>query len=210
MIAFLWHHLGDEASGFFQVNPHRLPCLLRIAGADPIYYRGSQIAVMPSRHTEPRWKTSPAMSGPIRYLILFFTALGIAMAQVSSATITGRVQDASGAAVQGAKVTIVQQATSESRDLLTNDRGEFNAPNLHIGRYSVTVTMHGFKTQIFNGITLEIDKVLNLPVTLQPGVITESVEVTGGAPLVDTATSSLGHVFDKKQIIDLPLNGRNV
>src|SRR5690349_19521824 len=150
------------------------------------------------------------MSVSVSSLLLLLAAVEIVAAQVSSATITGRVQDASGAAVQGAKITITQQSTSESRDLLTNDRGEFNAPNLHIGQYSVTVTMHGFKTQIFNDITIEIDKVLNLPVTLQPGVITESVEVTGGAPLIDTVTSSLGQVIDNKKVNDLPLNGRNV
>src|ERR1700755_3528369 len=83
-------------------------------------------------------------------------------------------------------------------------------PTLPVGQYSVTVTLAGFMTEFFRDITLEVDKVLNLPVTLQPGAITESVQVTGGAPLVDTATSSLGQVIDNKKINDLPLNGRNV
>jgi hypothetical protein len=150
------------------------------------------------------------MSAFIRFFSISFLAGGIALAQVASGTITGTVQDSSGAVLQGAKVTIVQQATSETRGVVTNDRGEFNAPNLHVGQYSVTVTMAGFKTQITSGVTLEVDKVLNLPVTLQPGVVTESIEVTGAAPLVDTATSSLGQVIDNRKINDLPLNGRNV
>jgi len=127
----------------------------------------------------------------IRIIVLFFLALEFLSAQVSSSTITGTVQDSSGAVIPNAKVTITQQARAESRDVATNDRGEFSAPNLQIGQYSVTVTVPGFKTQVFNDIVLAIDKVLNLPVTLQPGVVTESVEVTGGAPLIDTATSSL-------------------
>ncbi|HMF79708.1 MAG TPA: carboxypeptidase regulatory-like domain-containing protein [Bryobacteraceae bacterium] len=150
------------------------------------------------------------MSALLRYFLLCLIAIELAMAQVSTGTITGAVRDSTGAAVQGAKVTIVQTATSESRVSVTNERGEFNAPNLHIGQYSVTVTMDGFKTDIHNEVVLEIDKVLNLPIVLQPGVVTESVEVTGGAPLVDTATSSLGQVIDNKKINDLPLNGRNV
>src|SRR3954452_12314100 len=150
------------------------------------------------------------MSAFFRHFTLFFFALGAAIAQVASGTITGTVHDSSGATVPGAKVSVLQQETSDSRDLVTNEQGEFNAANLHIGTYSVTVTKTGFKTQIFNGIVLEVDKVLNLPAVLQPGVVSESVEVTGAVPLVDTATSSLGQVIDNKKIIDLPLNGRNV
>src|SRR5579875_1126229 len=150
------------------------------------------------------------MSAILRAATLSLFVLEIALAQVSSGTIQGTVQDSSGAVVQGAKVSIVEQATSEPRDLLTNERGEFNAPSLPIGQYSVTVAMTGFKTDIHKGLVLQVDQVLNLPVTLQPGGVTETVEVTGGAPLVDTATSSLGQVIDNKKVIDLPLNGRNV
>lgn len=150
------------------------------------------------------------MSALFRCFFLLSLTLGLAMAQVSSSTITGVVRDSSGGLVPDAKITLAQQATAESRDLVSNERGEFNAPNLPIGQYSLTVRMQGFKTQVFNDIVLEIDKVLNLPITLQPGVVTETIEVTGGAPLVDTATSSLGQVINNKKINDLPLNGRNV
>lgn len=150
------------------------------------------------------------MSAFLRYVTFLFLACEMATAQVSTGTITGTVHDSSGATVQGAKVTITQQATSEARNAVTNDRGEFNAPNLPIGQYSVTVTMNGFKSEILGGIVLEVDKVLSLPVVLQPGMVTESVQVTGAAPLVDTATSSLGQVIDNKKVNDLPLNGRNV
>ena len=146
----------------------------------------------------------------VRYFVLVPLTLGLALAQVSSSTITGTIRDSSGAVISNAKVTIVQKDTSESRAVVSNDHGEFSAPNLHVGAYSVTVTEQGFKAEVFNNITLEVDKVVNLPVTLQPGIVTESVEVTGGAPLVDTETSSLGQVIDNKKILDLPLNGRNV
>ena len=132
------------------------------------------------------------MFATLRAVILFVLALNFAFAQVASSTITGTIQDASGAVIPGAKITITEKARATSREVTTNDHGEFSAPNLQIGQYTVTVTVPGFKTQVFNDIVLVVDKVLNLPVTLQPGVITESVEVTGGAPLIDTATSSLG------------------
>ena len=150
------------------------------------------------------------MFATLRAVILFVLALNFAFAQVASSTITGTIQDASGAVIPGAKITITEKARATSREVTTNDHGEFSAPNLQIGQYTVTVTVPGFKTQVFNDIVLVVDKVLNLPVTLQPGVITESVEVTGGAPLIDTATSSLGQVIDNKKVNDLPLNGRNV
>src|SRR5205085_8374817 len=113
-------------------------------------------------------------------------------AQVSTGTITGYVHDSSEAAIIGAKVSIIQLATSERRETVSNERGEFNAPYLRRGDYSVTVTAPGFKSQTLTGIVLAVDQTVKLPVVLQPGVVEQSVEVTDAAPLIDTATSSLG------------------
>ena len=145
----------------------------------------------------------------IRFALLL-ALLKVAPAQVSTGTITGTVHDGSGGAVVGATVTITQQATSEKRQTVTNDRGEFNAPYLNVGTYSVAVSMTGFKSEVDAGIVLQVDKIVNLPFVLQPGVVSESVEVTSTAPLVDTSTSSLGQVIDNTKIINLPLNGRDV
>ncbi len=148
----------------------------------------------------------------MRYLCctaLLVGSLNLAVAQVSTGTITGYVHDATDAVIIGAKVVIVQTETAERRETVTNDRGEFNAPYLRRGAYSVTVSMPGFKGQTLTDITLAVDQTVKLAVTLQPGVVEQSVEVTGAAPLLDTATSSLGQVIDNKKIVDLPLNGRN-
>ena len=150
------------------------------------------------------------MSATVRSGLLLLVTISAAFAQVASSTISGTVHDSSGAIIPNANVTITQTATSEVRTVTTNGSGEFNAPNLPIGPYSVTVKLQGFKTAVFNDIVLQVDKVVNLPIVLQPGVVSESVEVTGGAPLVDTVTSSLGQVIDNKKINDLPLNSRNV
>src|SRR3954447_19114003 len=98
------------------------------------------------------------MSATIRAIILFFIALEFLLAQVASSTITGTVQDTSGAVIPNAKVTITEQSRAASREVTTNDRGEFSAPNLQIGQYTVTVTVPGFTTQIFNDIVLVVDK----------------------------------------------------
>src|ERR1700722_7848741 len=85
------------------------------------------------------------------------------LAQVSTGTISGSVRDSTGGAVVGAKITITSQATSEQRQTVSNDRGEFSAAYLNVGTYSVTVTMTGFKAEVNNGIVLQVDKVVNLP-----------------------------------------------
>jgi Carboxypeptidase regulatory-like domain len=146
----------------------------------------------------------------MRYVALILISLTTALvAQVSTGTVTGYVHDSSDAAIVGAKISIVQVDTAERRETITNDRGEFNAPYLRRGIYSVTVTAPGFKSQTLTGIQLAVDQTVKLPVTLEPGVVEQSIEVTGVAPLVDASTSSLGQVIDNKKIVELPLNGRN-
>src|ERR1039457_2706851 len=81
----------------------------------------------------------------LRYVALLVVGLHAASAQVSTGTITGYVHDSSDAVIIGAKVNITQLATSERRETVTNDRGEFTAPYLRRGEYSVTVTANGFK-----------------------------------------------------------------
>ena len=145
----------------------------------------------------------------MRSLLLFMATIPGVWAQVSTGTITGQVHDATDAAIVGAKVSLVRLETSERRSTVTNERGDFNATYLRRGEYSVTVTMPGFKGRSFTGIMLAVDQTVRLPVVLQPSVVEQSIEVTSGAPLVDSATSSLGQVIDNKKIVDLPLNGRN-
>jgi hypothetical protein len=143
-------------------------------------------------------------------LVLLLAALSVpALAQVSSGAITGAVRDANDAAIAGAKVKITQIATAVSRETVTDERGQFSAPNLRPGEYSVTVTATGFQSRAFTGIILAVDQTVNLPVVLQPGTVEQSIEITGAAPLLDSSTSSLGQVIDNKKIVDLPLNGRN-
>lgn len=149
------------------------------------------------------------MSACAKTLLLFALGLSAALAQISTGSIVGVVEDASGAVVPNAEIAIKQTATGESRATRSNANGEFNVPFLQPGGYTVIATAGGFKTKSLGGITLRIDQTINLRVTLDVGASSETVEVTGAAPLVDSATSSLGQVIENKQIINLPLNGRN-
>jgi uncharacterized protein (DUF2141 family) len=159
--------------------------------------------------TKQRQEAFP-MTKHLRYVAPILIALSVIVsAQVSTGTITGSVRDSNNAAIAGAKVRITQTATSVSRETVTDERGEFSAPNLRSGEYAVTVTAPGFQGRNFTGIVIAVDQTVNLPAVLQPGGLEQTVEVTGAAPLVDSATSSLGQVIDNKKIVDLPLNGRN-
>ncbi|MEO7145300.1 MAG: TonB-dependent receptor, partial [Bryobacteraceae bacterium] len=149
------------------------------------------------------------MFARFRFAILFTVAMSAAWGQVSTGTITGAVEDSSGAVIQNAEISVKQTDTSEIRAARTNGSGEFNVPFLQPGNYAVTAAVRGFKTQTLSGITLRVDQTANLRIRLDIGASTETVEVTGGAPLVDSATSSLGQVIENKQILDMPLNGRN-
>jgi hypothetical protein len=145
-----------------------------------------------------------------RYLASFVLLCLPALAQTVTGNIIGHVEDATGAMVPNAKVTLVLSATKESRTVLTNERGEFRAPVLPIGAYDVAAEFAGFKRATASGVVLAVDQTVSLTLKLEPGSMTESVEVMASAPLVDAATSSLGQVIENKKVLDMPLNGRNV
>ena len=142
-------------------------------------------------------------------LFMLLIALGVAGAQVSTGTIVGVVQDNTGGVIANAAVTLTHLATGQVRATSTNDQGQFNAQFMPLGTYSVKVVATGFSSNEITGITLQVDQTASLTFKLQVGSVSQSVEVTGDAPLVDTATSSLGQVIDNHEVLSMPLNGRN-
>ena len=130
-------------------------------------------------------------------------------AQVATGTITGVVEDTTGAVVPNATVTATHVGTGESRTVQSNERGEFTLPYLRIGEHKINASVTGFRPTTLTGIQLRVDQTVNLTIRLEVGAVTEAVTVTTAAPLVDSATSSLGQVIENKKIVDLPLNGRN-
>ncbi len=141
--------------------------------------------------------------------LLLLATRGTVVAQTSTGTIVGQVEDSSGAALPSASVKLTLLATGTTRDTRTNGVGAFSAPVIPPGQYSITVAAPGFAEKTLTGITLLVDQTLNLTITMQPGSVGQTVEVEAVAPLVDSATSSLGQVVEQQQILNMPLNGRN-
>ena len=123
--------------------------------------------------------------------------------------ITGTVEDTTGAVVVGAAVSISNTATGQVREVQTNEAGNYTVPFLAPGVYDAEAEIEGFKVASRRGIILQVGDVARLDFSLEIGVVTETVEVVGGAPLLVTESTAVGTVIENKRIIELPLNGRN-
>ncbi len=139
-------------------------------------------------------------------LVLIFSDVN-AFAQINTATLSGSVEDQSGAAIPGASVTILRVDTGVSRTTITNEAGLFTQPLLLPGNYQVTVVKAGFQTAVEN-VQLVVNQIANLKFSMTVGSVNETVNVTSAAPALETQTASLGTVIGNKQITELPLNGR--
>jgi hypothetical protein len=140
-------------------------------------------------------------------LALFFWAQA-ALAQSTTAQLTGVVTDASGAVAPQARVTVTNMATGIAREVPTNELGYYTAALLPPGTYSVRVQKDGFRTLTRPGVALNVDQVARMDFRLEVGAVSETINVTTSAPLLEASTSSLGQVVDAKQFSDLPLNSR--
>jgi hypothetical protein len=130
-------------------------------------------------------------------------------AQVNTGTISGIVQDASGAAIVGAAVTVRHADTGTTRTLVTDSGGRYTAPDLPLGNYEVQAQHPGFQTEVRSGVRLTVGREAVVTLALRVGQLSERVLVTGEAPLVETTTSAMSALVDERTIRDLPLNGRS-
>lgn len=129
--------------------------------------------------------------------------------QVASAELSGTVLDSSGAAVASAAVTATNLATNLARTATSDSTGKYIITLLPPGDYSLSVEAPGFRKLVQSGITLQINQQAHVDLTMQLGQVSETVEVTGQAPLLETESSSLGTVVNQQLVNQLPLNGRN-
>ena len=133
-----------------------------------------------------------------------------ANAQTFRGTILGTVTDSSGAAVSGATVTVKNTGTGLLRTVATDDDGNYSTPELPIGTYSVTVEKSGFKTGLVNGISVEVSTERRADVALQPGDVSQTVEVSGDTlPQVESTSNTLGGIIESTVVTNLPVNGRD-
>jgi hypothetical protein len=143
-------------------------------------------------------------------ILLAATFSASLFAQEFRSTLTGQVADPSGATIANAKIQAVNQSTQRTYSASTTDRGVYYIPYVLPGTYKVTVTAQGFKTQVQDGVLLQASQSRGLNFNLQLGTTTETVEVTGAPPLIETANGSGGTVLTERQLENLPLNGRQV
>src|SRR5215471_1886277 len=131
-------------------------------------------------------------------------------AQTSTGEIDVTVQDPSGAVIPKAKITITGSTTGNlARTLITSEAGLAAAPLLQPESYDVVVIADGFEKLVRRAVVLSVGDVLTLHLTLTPGSTASEITVTGQTPLVEEKSITIGQVVDEKEILELPLNGRN-
>ena len=130
-------------------------------------------------------------------------------AQSTGGRIRGTVTDPSGAAVVGAKVTLINEATNTPKEAETGSNGEYLFLEVPVGSYEVDVNQTGFKKYVRKGVVLVLNEIATIDVALQVGSTVDTVEVTGAPPVIDTTTTQLGAVMTDQSVRELPLSTRN-
>ena len=141
-------------------------------------------------------------------VVMLALCAGTIYAQSTTGAITGTITDPSGAAIPSATIKIVETDSGFTRQTLSSDLGTYSRPLLPPGVYQVTVSHDGFRSITRSGVELKVDQVARLDFTLEVGAVSEKMEVTADAPLVDSETSALGQVIDRAKVDRLPLDGR--
>jgi hypothetical protein len=131
-----------------------------------------------------------------------------ARAQYTTAEISGVVKDAQGAVIRGATVTATQVASGFNVERVSDAAGRFLLAGLPVGDYVLSVAREGFKTFTERGLVLQVSQKVDIPVTLQVGQVTDAVTVTGMIPLLQTVNAEIDDVIGTRQVVELPLNGR--
>jgi hypothetical protein len=139
-------------------------------------------------------------------LLVILCAGSLAYGQNDRATTTGTVTDPTGAVIAGAHVTLTDAGTGTSFTGTTNSDGIYTIPGLPVGTYTLTISQSGFQDYAQTGIILIAAQVLQVNVRMTVGTSAQTVTVTGGAPLLETATSTVSMTLEESAIRDLPLN----
>jgi hypothetical protein len=147
--------------------------------------------------------------GGLSILLIAAGLAHFANAQSTGGRIRGTVTDTSGAAITGATVTLRNEANGTQRDAQSGGNGEYGFLEVPVGMYTMEAQQAGFKKYVSKGVTLELNAILSLDIVLQVGGATETVEVSGTPPLVDTTSTQLGAVVGERAVSELPLAQRD-
>ena len=137
-------------------------------------------------------------------LLVLVTALGAQTA--GTATMVGTVTDSTGAIVAGAKVLVVNQDPAFVSETVTSNEGSYYVPYLPPGSYRLAIETSGFKKFLRDGIVVRTGEMPRIDVQLEVGAVTESVQVSGAAPLLDTETATSGQVLDGDLLLRIPVS----
>ena len=141
--------------------------------------------------------------------LILLTAASSAFAQIATGRIVGRVTDASGAAVAGAKVTITNSATGVVQTVNSGGNGEYVFEAVNPSTYTLKVVAPGFGEYTRTGVVAHIQEYLTVDVTLTLGSVTQQVSVTGTVPLLQKEDASIGQTIDEQQVNNMPLQSRD-
>lgn len=159
-----------------------------------------------------RHESITAKAGAVLAVLLLFTGIGFspsALGQAVYGSIAGTVYDSSGAGVPRATVNITDLQKNISYTTTTNESGNYSQTHLIIGRYRVRVEMAGFKASVNEGVDIAVDTVTTVDVTLQPGDVTQTIDVTAEAPLLKTERTDVSTTLSEKSVAELPSINRN-
>ncbi len=156
-----------------------------------------------------KFSRSVMLWGSVLSLLTILPMTRIAQAQVDEGTVTGIVEDSSGAAIANAQVTLKNVDTNLVLTTKSNATGLYIFPPVKVGNYAVSASAPGFATAIQQNIRVDVQSRLNIGLTLRPGHVSETVTVTGAPPALQTESGSVGQVMTPTEIDNTPLNGRN-
>lgn len=131
-------------------------------------------------------------------------------AQAGRGGVSGLITDSSGAAIAGARVVVSNPATGLTQRAVTTSAGLYSVLSLAPGTYTLTVTQNGFQKLVQHKVPVEVDRTTTVNLTLKPGTVSQTVEVTAAPPLTDTVNSTVGQLITAQAIQSVPLNGRDV
>src|ERR1035438_4612028 len=158
---------------------------------------------------KPGRKTMRRVAG-IRAVLLGLLLVTAVFAQRDLGTIAGTVTDPTGAAIPNAKITITEVATNESYTLTSNSSGEYVRPALKPGTYTVAAEAQGFRRVAQENVLVTAGDRIGVPLTLPVGNVSESIEVSATAPLLQTENTSQGANLNASEVNQLPMGGQRV
>jgi hypothetical protein len=159
-------------------------------------------------HENRMWRHIPeTVWRAIRKGLLLSVAVGVVNGQ-SNSKLTGTVSDPSDRAIPGAEILVRNLATLVERIVSTNNEGIYEIPALPVGTYRMQVSAPGFRLYTVQELTTDVARTTVQDVRLEVGDISSEIIVGSRAPLIDVATSSVGHVIDARTVQEIPLNGR--